>query len=529
MKILLFNDNPVVRKLVSLSAQKTKDDLSIISSVNEIEESRYDLLVIDDALYSDEVFETLKELAVFRGTLLMATRGKAVPAGFENVINKPFLPTDLVDMLIHIERKLAASPETVQSVTAQERPAQDELADGKSLEETLPGLEEENSDMDAFDLSGDLNIYGEDRFEDFEEVLIPTAILDKEEVQEVQNLLDDTESDGENSEDEIIIKGFNDLEGMDELSELDEFEEHDLPNEAISENTAVDDLLLETNGFDFSDDDLNLLADDTDEEMKENFSNELLLDEEAFGEIETLAESKAEEGFGASDEDLELLSEEGEFDEEAFGDIEALPESKDEEDFGTIDEELSFSSEEDELDEEATLPSMEKNSLLEDNELDDLESQIQDAVSGLEAETLDEELEFDTLGLDFDESLMEELNMDEGSGVEAGEGFDELDMLDERQLKLAIGEEVEDEEIDLHVGEGDTSLSAEALDEVMEESASYEALEEELGDLDEIEASTHAEGVEALQALLKALSNEDVAKSLKGLNISININFGNGA
>lgn len=494
MKILLFNDNPVVRKLVALSAQKTKDDLSVISSVDEIEEGGYDLLIIDDALYTDEVFASLKELVIFKGTLLMATRGKAVPAGFENVINKPFLPTDLVDMFIHIEKKLAALPEAVQNVKPEERAIKDELSYANDLEETLPKLEEDNTDMDAFDLSGDLNIYGEaDGFEDFEEVLIPTAILDKEEVQEVQNLLEDTESDGENPEDEIIINGFNEIEGMDEFDELDEFEEHDLPHEGISESPSVDDLLLENSGFDFSDDDLNLLADDTDEEMKEDFSNELLLDEEAFGEIE------------------------------------ALPESKDEEDFGMLDEELSFSSEEDDLDEEAALPSMEESSLLEDDELDDLESQIQNAVSGLEAETLDEELEFDTLGLDFDESLMEDLNMDEGAGAEAGEGFDELDMLDERQLKLAIGEEVEDEEVDLHVGEGDTSLSAEALDEVMGESDLYETLEEELGDLDEMEASTHAEGVEALQALLKALSNEDVAKSLKGLNISININFGNGA
>jgi hypothetical protein len=30
MKILLFNDNPVVRKLVALSAQKTKDELSVV-------------------------------------------------------------------------------------------------------------------------------------------------------------------------------------------------------------------------------------------------------------------------------------------------------------------------------------------------------------------------------------------------------------------------------------------------------------------------------------------------------------------
>ena len=44
-----------------------------------------------------------------------------------------------------------------------------------------------------------------------------------------------------------------------------------------------------------------------------------------------------------------------------------------------------------------------------------------------------------------------------------------------------------------------------------------------------VKSETAAEGVEALQALLKALANEDVAKSLKGLNITININFGKDA
>jgi hypothetical protein len=53
-----------------------------------------------------------------------------------------------------------------------------------------------------------------------------------------------------------------------------------------------------------------------------------------------------------------------------------------------------------------------------------------------------------------------------------------------------------------------------------------------LDELDLMEAqesiqNSPAAGMEALQALLKALSNDEVAKSLKGLNISININFGN--
>lgn len=426
MNILLFNDNPVVRKLVALSAQKTKDDLSVIWSVDEIQESSYDLLIIDDALYSDELFESLKELVTFKSTLLMATRGKAVPAGFENVINKPFLPTDLVDMFIQIEKKISSAPSVAHSMKSEESFADipfyainldetltetesggdefdsfelgdlDEKLDLDSdLDEIIPASETGIDDFDSFEL-GDLNLDDEEgESENFDETL-PTAILDQEEVQEVQNLLDDTESDDWNVEDEIMIKG---------IEEADELDELDLPEEENS-------------------------------------------------------------------------------------------------DFGSFDDEL----------------------LLDEEELGDLELQIQDAVNGLEEEALDKELELNDFELNFDDALMEKLDLSDKEIVETEdmEEFDELDMLDERELKLAIGEEVE-EEPEAGIDEEDLFLQTEELDE--------SDLNEEV--VEQVASSTvpttHAEGVEALQALLKALSNEDVAKSLKGLNISININFGNDA
>jgi len=429
MNILLFNDNPVVRKLVALSAQKTKDDLSVIWSVDEIQESSYDLLIIDDALYCDELFESLKELVTFKSTLLMATRGKAVPAGFENVINKPFLPTDLVDMFIQIEKKISSAPSVAHSMKSEESFADipfyainldetltetesggdefdsfelgdlDEKLDLDSdLDEIIPASETGIDDFDSFEL-GDLNLDDEEgESENFEETL-PTAILDQEEVQEVQNLLDDTESDDWNVEDDIIIKG------IDALQELDEL---DLPKE--------------------------------------------------------------ESG-----------------------------------DFGSLDDEL----------------------LLEEDDFGDLELQIQDAVSGLEAEALDKELELDDFELDFDDALMEKLDLSDKEIIDTQdmEGFDEFDMLDERELKLAIGEEVE-EEPEVGIDEEDLFLQTEELDEEMNDTD----FKEEVAQVASSTVSTaHTEGVEALQALLKALSNEDVAKSLKGLNISININFGNDA
>lgn len=460
MKILLFNDNPVVRKLVALSAQKTKNDLSVIWSVDEIQESDYDLLIIDDALYSDELFESLKEIVSFKTALLMATRGKAVPAGFDNIINKPFLPTDLVDILIKIDKKTAAVSPAPESAKSEEPLMKTEDPYAIHLDETLPDLKEENmmesfelGDLDdEIDLGDTLSISDEtDSLQDFDDTILPTAILDKEEVQEVQNLLDDTESDDWNLDEEIIIKGIDepDIHAEDSLS-------------VVEEPVA---------------------------QSAEDLSDDLLLDDE-------------------------------------LGDIESF-DSKDEENFGTTEEKSEFDDLDFDLDNEMVLPNLDDEMLLDDDELGDLETQIQDAVNGLEADTLDKELEFDDLKLDFDDTLFEseEVDADEKEAPESDtfEGFDELDMLDERELKLAIGEEV-DEELEADNEEDEALEDVEFLSEDFEEPV---ACEEEKEVNSQQPTPSHAEGVEALQALLKALSNEEVAKSLKGLNISININFGN--
>ncbi len=473
MKILLFNDNPVVRKLVALSAQKTKDELSVVWSIDEIGESDYDLLIIDDAMYSDELFFSLKEVITCKNTLLMATRGQPAPLGFDNVIHKPFLPTDLVDMFVQIEKKINSSvvPEKVE-----------EPIHAINLEETLPELSgdedglnlEEIESFDLGDLEGEIDLSNDDldleEFETIPDETPQTGILDQEEVQEVQNLLDDTESDDWNLEEGIEIKPIEET--------LDTLEEE--PDEVVAENDSFEDMGLD----ELFEEDKNGESDIEDVEIP-SFEDKELLDEEAFDfEDETAAASE--------------LSDESGFDE-------AL----------TLDESLGDDLELDGLDEP----------LVEEEDLGDLESQIEDAMNNLSPETLESELELGDLDLEVDDSLLEELELpdiEEDSMMDIGEG-DPFDALDEKALKRAIGEEIEEE------NEEAEAESEEFLDETEEES---EAIEESVSAPvscdDEIKPS-HAEGVEALQALLKALSNEEVAKSLKGLNISININFGNDA
>lgn len=556
MNILLFNDNPVVRKLVALSAQKTKDELSVVWTIDEVEESSYDLLIIDDGLYSDEIFAGLKEAVAFKSTLLMATRGNAVPAGFDNVINKPFLPTDLVDMFIQIQKKIESLPSK-----APEPEFSADLEDDSfsiNLEEELPelshGLDDlmENElpelDHEIPDLAGE---GFEDKLDlgDLEDDNVLMNILDEEEVQEVQGLLEDTESDLFADDEEIAISGIEDIDFAEDAVTKEEVREvQDLLEDSASDLFADDEEIAISgiDEMDFSEDTVNedealefavsgmgeeiLNAENKEEEDLDSFNIDDMLGSlhDDLEEEEALAGFELDDGESiAADMDdivpaLGTESEEnfGEFDfdddlSEVLGSEAVMSESDSEAMKGEdLLEEFSFEDESGEAEEE---------SFGSEDDLENLEQKIQEAVDDLEPEDLEMELAPEDLEMAFEEDLFEESESSKGN--EGGFGFDELDMLDERELKMAIGEEVE-EEPDLRIGEGvHASLDAEILGEVTGRAAQSA----QTGDKEEVMTlqSGSPEGVEALQALLKALSNEEVAKSLKGLNISININFGN--
>ncbi len=471
MNILLFNDNPVVRKLVALSAQKTRDNLSVVWSMEEIEESGYDLLIIDDALYSDEMFASLKEAVAFKVTLLMATRGNAIPAGFDHVINKPFLPTDLVDLFANINGGLSSKvSEKVIDLGESVPPSSKEdpyLA--IDLEESLLDLETAAHDKedDLYDLGGisdnlDLDDLS-DELDSFENEEHP-AILDHEEVAEVRGLLEETEND-ELLDDENV--------SADVMEEFD-FGDLDIPEE---KEDSIDAALDDFEGLDMEDEIETPLA------IPELADEEIDDEDFDFGELDIPEET---ENVTVADEAI-------------------VPE----EDDHLMDDEELLLEDESEISEEEPLN---------EDGFDDLELKIQEAVGELDADDLD--MEFDDTMLDGLEIETEAEPASLSDAFESSDDVSEFDMLNERELKLAIGEEVEEEESEIGVEESEYT---EDLDEAVE---LYKEVSVEAPVV--TQEATHAEGVEALQTLLKALANEDVAKSLKGLNISININFGDG-
>lgn len=442
MKILLLNNNPVVDKLTTLSAQKTSDELSIAKSVEEVGLKKCDLLIIDDSLYSEEVMEELRDRVEFGKSLYVCSKDSESVDGFNAIIKKPFLPTDLVETLI----SLAKGVDTVElnnigesnefgelDETAEELHSFDNLDEDSDLDEldNLDGFDDFESmddDINAEDLDGeDINLDELDEFEEDSEIVDDEGmdlegfdedenleleqersegILDKDELKEVQNLLQESEiEDFSEAEDDLEEFETNQVDG--ELKEL-EFNEDDFESETITEDKSnEDDLIDELDDFD---------------DLKEPEEEEPEA-EDAVGEIEDLK-------------------------------IDEEPEPKESKPEVDVDE------------------------------FEDLASQIECAVQELSDEDLRSEIDEDVL-----------LNLGSLTSVD---------------LKRAIGEEVDEE-----------SNEDKMYDEDIEDFD-----ETGLADAEISKESDDSDGAAALKKLLKALSNEDVVASLKGMKISINITLG---
>ena len=407
MKILLLNDNPVVNKLVTLSAQKTSDNLEVVSSIDSVASSVYDLIVIDDTLYTDDLLDEIKTKITFTKSLYICARGAEKVDAFTNILSKPFLPTELVEIFA----TLGKESQKITLDTVEESTPEAELEEFEELDE-LDDLEE------LADIDEDLS----------------DSILDDEEAQKVKDLLNETDEEEELDLDDLDL-GEDDLELDEELS-LDLEEE---PKEAPAQEEEE----LDLDDLDLGEDDLEL-----DEELS------LDLEEEP-------EEAPAQEEEELDLDDLDLGEDDLELDEELSLDLEEEPEEA---------------------------PAQEEEEL-------DIEAQIENAVDELSEEELESEVDAETL-----------LNIVEND-------MNVFDGLTSKDLKIAIGEEVEEE--------------GSIIDELVEESSEEENEVNEEVVTDSIkEETSDNNGIEALKKLLTALSDKDVAASMKGMKISINITLG---
>ena len=240
MKILLINENPVVGKLVTLSAQKTGDELIPVSSVEEVEEGSYDLVLVDDGSYTPELMETLASTCSIVHSCFIGSRTSEKPSIFTRELKKPFLPTDLVDAFMEISSKTESMDQAASDDFIPDEDAEidtlstmdevsdldgtdslDELSEIKDLDtldeelgidednlelidDTLEDLDDSNEILadDEEELSLELEETVPDEvlenIEDLTDELTEDAtesVLDEEDVNEVKNLLEETEEE----------------------------------------------------------------------------------------------------------------------------------------------------------------------------------------------------------------------------------------------------------------------------------------------------------------------------------------------
>lgn len=510
MEILLLNSNPVVSKLVTLSAQKTSNSLDVSQSIEAVEPKNYDLLIIDDALYDEDGMAELDSKIKYSKSLYICSKDAKYGQEFTKILKKPFLPTDLVEILITLAKDKDMDGVNLESIKnstnfddmdlglsgfddMEELEELDDLEEVKDLDKKSHSMNFEDLDEDELGTHGldeEIDFDSEDIDFDEEDVVDLEStqskiesILDKDELKEVQSLLEENEMEEFDSED------FN--ENIADLNSKEDLLVHG--NEI--ENSAFDDLDLEDSDLGTDELDLDLKLEDEDLELK---SDSLEFDiDEAFEDEEKLAfEDLQEQTFidesideksedeSAKEEELDELQDSDDDLLEMSDEISQESDTQEHEDL-LIDEDEFANDGEDTDDTDANEDEDECENECED-ELQDLESQIESAVKELSDEDLQREVDEDML-------------MD-------------IDSLTSRDLKLAIGEEV---------------LENDELDDAEEkESFAQDEKREVLTKIHEDTNDGSTDGVEALKKLLTALSNEDVAASLKGMKININITLG---
>jgi len=256
MNILLITDSPVINKLVTLSAEKTADDLDIVSNIEEIKSDIYDLVAIDDALYTKELFDRLKDKVTFKKSLYICARDAEAVDGFTKILKKPFLPTDLVELFVVLGREsqeidLSEAIENKDKTEDQDALILDGSNDVKESEE-MDNLNDFNlddlndlDDLDELDddisLDDALDMSDETLLDDKEESL-GESVLDDVEAQKVKDLLEETEMDSEGD----VKTDLDDLKAIGEPKSLDLEEQIESAVDTLSDEELESELDEET-------------------------------------------------------------------------------------------------------------------------------------------------------------------------------------------------------------------------------------------------------------------------------------------
>lgn len=463
MKILLLNENPVVSKLINLSAQKMSYEISELSAY---EDGIYDVIIVDSDTQADLDF--LKDKC--KRLIYLNPRNKECKLDVE-ILSKPFLPTDLLNLLSQEPSK--------EAVIEDENPYANLNLDLDALNlDDVPNeeesKEEEGGEVKLEDLSLDEEQEGENLSE---ETLSLEENLDKQEEKQ-ENLepekLEDVKLEGENLENK-------------EISNKENLENSNL-DENLNKEVKEEDLELNLSEEEKGQENKQETLESESEEKSENLEFENLKNEQESENVEVenlkseeellpvVEEQESEVSFDDLPKDAEFLGQEKEQSVEAEETLPVVEENKQEE---TQNEPLST---EEQIKEELA-------------QLDELDMDInqEDGAKVLEEFKDKPVLDDEVLGVSDEELVVPNVELDEFANLK------------ERDIKQALGEEVNFEE-------EQTTKETEIQNDFKKQELKI-SQDELMGQL--------SQGIS--KAISASIKDDTLKAALKGMNMNINI------
>ncbi|MBX7491383.1 hypothetical protein [Helicobacter turcicus] len=567
MKLYLINKNPIINKLVALSASKLS--VEMVES-QEIDTSiSAELVLIDDECFDVESFTSYKAEHTTAKMILFYSKATERIDGFDTYIQKPFLPTDLVNTLSEISG-ISVEDTSKKGVESDilELESNDDL--GKlNLDDALDfsNLEDLNLDKKLdddgdtqLDFGGDDGLEGlEDnaKFAKTEDTLDSLGdegksedlqVLDKDDVDTIKDLLDDSkEAVAEDSSLDFDLdkelEGITDSteeEGIELASsktdnveqELETAEQKEESQEATLEamegfdNVAdsTDSALDTENNFDFNLDDIASLDSNVAESQSEETSENAEFKSE---------ESKSTEAAESENADFEL-------------DLEDLNKESNLEDSTN-----KANAESDVANDDLAEFDLENFNLEDTNKEENIESNIEATNETLENEAQDEGTDEAILEMQNGESeTSKDVGLETDSTTDFGENLDlgadleiepKMDSQIESKAELEIDPEVELEEPKVELKTDSTTstngsddfdtLSLEEMGEALGEPIQKEPIPTPIVTKDtpaqemQLPSSIQANSLESLIGALQTLQTQTLKELLSGATININIQF----
>ncbi len=105
MNILLINDNPVVSRLLAMCTRSEGIILEEVVDVRSITCDRYDIVFIDDRVYKEDLLHLSNTIDIGK-KILLAASNTPLYDDFDAMVQKPFLPSQIIEILDAYSKRL---------------------------------------------------------------------------------------------------------------------------------------------------------------------------------------------------------------------------------------------------------------------------------------------------------------------------------------------------------------------------------------------------------------------------------------